>query len=127
MPYLQVGGQCYCKSNVDNTTRACDRCKFNTVNITSDDVSGCTACACNPDGITECMGDLSCHCKANVESRSGTCSKCRPNYYGITNTNGCLPCGCDDVGTNETEPRTCDMTTGLCTCKSNVQGMIVFT
>ena len=126
MSYFQIGGQCDCKSNVDNNTRACDKCKFNTVNITSGDVDGCTACACIPDGITQCMDDLTCQCKAYVERDSGTCSKCLANYYGINDMNGCKPCGCDDVGTDGTGPGTCDMTTGLCTCKPNVQGMIEF-
>ena len=126
LPIFQVGGQCDCKSNVDPTTRACDLCKFNTINITSGHVDGCTACACNPDGITQCMDDLTCQCKPHVETASGNCSKCLPNYYGINDSIGCKPCVCDDVGTNESLKDTCDMTTGSCSCKPNVKGMVGF-
>ena len=126
LSYFQIGGQCDCKSNVDNNTRACDQCKFNTANITSGDVDGCTACACISDGITQCMDDLTCQCKANVERDSGRCSKCLPNFYGIEDSNGCMPCGCNEVGTNEARLGTCDMTTGQCTCKKYAQGMTEF-
>ena len=68
------------------------------------------------------MSDLSCVCKPNVEQESGNCTHCLPDFYGIRQTDGCLPCECDDVGTNDVIPRICDVNSGQCPCKQYVTG-----
>ena len=70
------------------------------------------------------MSDLTCVCKPNVEQESGNCTHCLPDYYGIRRADGCLPCECDDVGTNDVIPRNCDVDNGQCPCKQYVTGRL---
>ncbi|XP_060577179.1 usherin-like [Ruditapes philippinarum] len=113
---LEVDGQCTCHSNIEG--KQCSVCKHNTVNFSD---SGCTACQCNPDGITSCSDDLTCNCKQNVDITSGKCDKCLPNYYNISSPSGCAACECDPSGTRLTEPY-CESGKGNCDCRANVEG-----
>lgn len=58
-----------------------------------------------------------CTCKPHITSRQ--CSECEDGFWAFED--GCLPCGCDPIGT---EPAgKCDKFTGQCTCKANVVGL----
>ncbi|CAC5384299.1 USH2A [Mytilus coruscus] len=117
----QVGGQCPCKLNVEG--RQCDTCKHIYFNLTNSNSVGCTKSSCHEKGTLRCNNNVTCdmcECKTNVENMY--CNKCKQYHYGINGfDNGCEPCNCNTPGTQNAD-RTCDLTTGQCSCKSLVEG-----
>lgn len=116
-----IEGQCNCQPSFDGKT--CNQCKENFYNYPL-----CESCDCNPAGVIAKFagcgsvpaGEL-CQCKERVEGR--ICDKCRPLYWNlnISNPDGCEDCDCFDDGTIGAL-NTCDIKTGQCSCKRNVQG-----
>ncbi|VDI65649.1 usherin, partial [Mytilus galloprovincialis] len=115
----QDGGQCMCKSNVEG--RQCDTCKHIHYNLTSSNSNGCSRSQCHEKGTLRCNNNVTCdmcECKTNVVNAN--CNACKQYHYGINENNGCKPCNCYTPGTQNAN-RTCDLTTGLCDCKSLVE------
>lgn len=46
------------------------------------------------------------------------CDRCAPRHFGF-NVDGCKQCDCDPIGAETPE---CDVTTGQCLCRQNVEG-----
>ncbi|XP_046558158.1 uncharacterized protein LOC124267286 [Haliotis rubra] len=112
-----VGGQCLCKSNVAGAR--CDTCKPLTYNITKSNPEGCTRSSCDAGGSSACNNETGeCYCRTNVVNSN--CSECKDKHYWTPQT-GCLPCLCDTKGTKEASGLVCDVGTGQCDCKQNVQ------
>ncbi len=122
-----VTGQCYCKPNVMGLK--CDICTpgFYALNKNDLDQNGCSQpCDCNPagtlshkSGICERFGG-NCSCKQHVMGRQ--CDQCIVDTYGFNQSTefGCLTCGCDIRGT-VMSGGPCDVVTGQCPCKINVE------
>ncbi|XP_067657900.1 uncharacterized protein [Haliotis asinina] len=112
-----VGGECVCKSNVEG--ERCDTCKPLTYNITESNPDGCTRSNCDSRGSSSCNNETGeCHCRTNVVNSN--CSGCKEKHYWTSQT-GCLACECDPKGTTEASSLVCDVETGQCACKQNVQ------
>ena len=88
----------------------------------------CISCQCNTAGTlnesTLCnttSGD--CICKQNVQGSD--CDECKPGFFSLqsSNTQGCVSCQCNPLGTDTTGD-TCDSVTGECECVSPATGML---
>ncbi|GFO06368.1 laminin subunit beta-2, partial [Plakobranchus ocellatus] len=124
----------------------CDDCQHNTMGINCEecldfyfqdpfrdirDPEICQPCDCDPlgslrNGMCEKITDEMaatvagrCQCKPFVEGPR--CDTCKPNYWNLQKDNplGCEACTCNPDGT--VPDVGCDMETGLCRCKRNVQ------
>lgn len=110
-----VTGLCSCRPGV--TGARCDSCLSGFMGL---DASGCTECGCDPRGsrTSTCDPDSGqCPCLPNVVGVA--CDACAPGFYNISA--GCVPCGCDSVGTLNGD-MSCDAETGQCNCKTNTEG-----
>ena len=80
-------------------------------------------CQCDRKGILLSDGcnqeTGACSCKRNVIGRD--CNQCRPQHYGLSLEDelGCQPCDCDIGGAHDNN---CDIITGQCTCRPNIEG-----
>lgn len=63
-----------------------------------------------------------CTCKANTVGRN--CGACRQGTYnfGVSVDLGCQDCSCNTAGTISGQTQ-CNVSTGACICKANVQGL----
>ncbi|XP_076461007.1 uncharacterized protein LOC143293708 [Babylonia areolata] len=110
-------GDCTCKANVKAPT--CDRCEDGHFDVGP--ALECQPCGCDPKGVkpnSVCDGESGqCVCKDLVQGR--TCNECKDEYYDLqmTQSQGCLPCGCSPVGS---ESKLCDKVTGQCPCQGGV-------
>ncbi|XP_065183672.1 laminin-like protein epi-1 [Sycon ciliatum] len=92
------------------------------VNLTTD----CVACNCNTAGQMFASGNCTdgtgvcINCKQFVTGDQ--CQLCTNNFFNLqaSNADGCEPCNCFEPGT--TTGQACDMTSGQCNCKANVNG-----
>ncbi|XP_055351401.1 laminin subunit beta-1-like [Paramacrobiotus metropolitanus] len=115
--------------------RNCEMCKNYFYHDPSRDITdseACQPCDCDPrgslnDGLCDskqdAINDLEagrCHCKRWVTGRR--CDGCMDGYYDLNenNTEGCLACSCNLLGTIGNTG--CDKVTGQCTCKRFVTG-----
>ncbi|XP_048244869.1 laminin subunit gamma-1-like [Haliotis rufescens] len=116
-------GQCECKSLVQG--RTCDECKDGYHTLNGLLPIGCTACSCDPVGTYNSSNFCDkqtgqCVCKNNTQG--SRCDACKPETYNLQLSNvedGCTSCACD-VGAAVNN--TCHVTTGDCTCRSNIEG-----
>ncbi|XP_071089652.1 uncharacterized protein [Haliotis cracherodii] len=112
-----VGGTCLCKSNVEGVR--CDTCKPLTYNLSGSNTDGCTRSSCDARGSSSCNNETGeCVCRDNVVNSN--CSECKEKHYWTTQ-DGCLPCACDTNGTTEASSFVCNVETGQCDCKPNVE------
>uniref|UniRef100_A0A2C9JJ39 Usherin n=1 Tax=Biomphalaria glabrata TaxID=6526 RepID=A0A2C9JJ39_BIOGL len=118
----QVGGQCFCKTNVEG--RRCDVCKPGFYNLTDSNPDGCLPCNCSAWGVNN--GNVTCDqttgqclCKQNV--RGVHCDECQFGSYNLSavNPQGCTPCDCNPFGSTTTN---CNTLSGQCLCKDKVEG-----
>ncbi len=111
------------------TGYSCEQCipyYYHPSSALIDSIDGCQPCDCNNIGITD-DGDCkrndkldgtdsgNCSCKMNVGERD--CSSCLDGFYNITNSNGCINCGCNSTGSVNT---ICDKVMGQCDCLSGI-------
>lgn len=128
------GGVCDgCEHNTMG--RNCERCKpyyyLDPARVITDP-DACQPCDCDPRGsVDEANCDPvsdpengfeagKCHCKTNVDGRR--CDRCKNGYWNFDedSPDGCEACTCNLLGTVDNQG--CDMNSGECTCKRNVQG-----
>lgn len=85
-------------------------------------------CNCNPAGLVAEFGGCDkveigklCECKERVKGR--ICNQCKDLYWNLQMNNpyGCEDCRCNQNGTIS-RIGICDTVTGVCMCKTNVQG-----
>ena len=122
--YLQLGGQCVCKSHASG--RQCDQCQTDYHNMTSTDPDGCQHCVCDVIGTVNGSATCDamsgqCPCMDNVDGVH--CDRCKHGYFNLTadNPSGCTNCSCNAAGTLTTD-QSCDLKTGQCHCKKHVTG-----
>uniref|UniRef100_A0A3P9DUJ5 Laminin, alpha 1 n=1 Tax=Maylandia zebra TaxID=106582 RepID=A0A3P9DUJ5_9CICH len=103
-------GQCICRENV--TGRTCDHCKSGFYGLQSG--HGCMPCGCNKSGslFESCDKEGQCQCVEGVTGHK--CDRCSRGYYGF-HDKGCIACGCDMAGTEETF---CNATLGCVPAKT---------
>uniref|UniRef100_A0A8D3DLT7 Laminin, gamma 1 n=1 Tax=Scophthalmus maximus TaxID=52904 RepID=A0A8D3DLT7_SCOMX len=121
---------CNCKHNTDGDD--CNICKpfYNDRpwrRATADNANDCLRdCDCNSKS-SECYFDAELyratghggHCKNCADNTDGpNCERCLDNYYRDQSGSGCLPCGCNSVGSDSPQ---CD-NRGMCACKPGVTG-----
>lgn len=66
----------------------------------------------------QCNSEGKCQCKPGVTGDK--CDRCDNNFYDF-GQNGCKECGCSVAGSLENRA-SCNSTTGICSCKENVEG-----
>ncbi|KAL1456234.1 hypothetical protein WDU94_000979 [Cyamophila willieti] len=128
------GGVCdECEHSTEG--KNCERCKqyfYRDEGRDFSDPNVCLPCDCDPagsldDAICDPYTDEShnlvsgkCHCKSNVGGRR--CDACKDGFWNFNETdpNGCEPCTCNIQGTIGNQG--CNVITGDCTCKRNVEG-----
>lgn len=125
-----------CSACTDNTIgdqcEFCDTFFYHPPNIPLSDPNACLSCDCTTAGVantSDCRrgdsvggGDSGeCTCLPFVTGR--TCDTCLDGYYNLNESNegGCEPCLCDTSGTVDASAN-CDMHSGQCECKPNVEG-----
>ncbi|XP_066528164.1 laminin subunit beta-3 isoform X2 [Hoplias malabaricus] len=136
---VQVNEMCECQHNTAGVN--CQRCAdlYNDLPWRPAQLHNthtCKRCECNNHAER-------CHFDAAVFERSGrrsggvcdgclhhtigsNCERCADNYYrnklsSIQSTDACIPCECNSAGVVPGRP--CDPVTGVCVCKSNVEGV----
>ncbi|PAA46918.1 hypothetical protein BOX15_Mlig003129g4 [Macrostomum lignano] len=125
-----------CQECMHNTTGvSCDTCVQGYYRDDSkllDDPEICLPCKCSKLGSTldYCQSETDktkggliaghCFCKQNVEGRK--CDRCKTGYWNLVEKNpaGCQACGCTVIGSKDNKG--CNMYTGACECKENVEG-----
>lgn len=138
-------GSLACACQHDTAGRNCERCaplynrKAWRRGISNDKPNVCLACNCNSHAE-------SCHYEASLDTMRSSatlgdggvcddcmhsttgrfCEQCIESHYRnsavpISDPNTCLPCGCNVAGVVGSG-RNCDLVTGACTCKTNVEG-----
>ncbi|XP_072017698.1 laminin subunit alpha-1-like [Amphiura filiformis] len=120
------GGECNCKPGVGG--RRCDQCQPGYYGFSD---SGCLTCNCNDQGSEFLACDYitgQCPCKAGValdaELNSNgqmsdlVCDTCLAGYFGFGTEEGCVECGCSEIGSLDSQ---CD-NGGFCTCKPTITG-----
>ncbi|XP_043543539.1 laminin subunit alpha-3-like [Chiloscyllium plagiosum] len=115
-------GSCQCLANVKGSK--CDQCKSLYWNLAEENPDGCIECRCNVigtiSGIGECnQDDGHCYCKSNVCDE--LCDWCKEGHYALEERHyfGCQGCQCDIGGSTNL---TCNMLSGTCQCRPNVEG-----
>ncbi|XP_078074454.1 laminin subunit gamma-1-like isoform X2 [Mustelus asterias] len=115
--YQQTGSGTRCLNCVGNTEGLhCEKCKEN--HYLPRPGGHCQPCRCNSLGSTGSGCDEYGRCRCKPEGVIGDkCDKCQPGFYSLSST-GCKRCTCNMAGVTEI----CDVETGTCTCKYNVEG-----
>lgn len=129
--------------NCDRTTGECLRCVDNTDGFHCErcksgffgdalalkkpgEPPNCRPCQCYPVGtnlddqtyLPICNGFTGdCSCKPHVVGRD--CDKCADGYFNLDSGDGCEPCNCDSIGSQNA---TCHVLTGQCNCNEGVTG-----
>ncbi|NXS60382.1 LAMB3 protein, partial [Brachypteracias leptosomus] len=134
----QVHGHCVCQHNTAGPS--CNRCAalYNDrpwAPAEDNDPHECQRCNCNGHSASchfdpelfrasgGVSGGVCDNCQHNTEGTN--CERCKTSYFrnhrqDLAHPEACLPCECDPDGT---EPGSiCDVLTGRCVCKENVQG-----
>ncbi|XP_058122412.1 laminin subunit alpha-1 [Anopheles ziemanni] len=109
-------GQCICKPRYGG--RRCDECDVGYGNLDLD----CPACACHGNGsASEVCNTLTGQCECNVGTEGIHCSHCRDGYFGLSEEqpDACQGCNCHPNGSIGPD---CDIRTGQCRCKPNIEG-----
>ncbi|KAG5683541.1 hypothetical protein PVAND_012815 [Polypedilum vanderplanki] len=130
--------ECECKHNTAG--RDCEKCKLfyfdrPWARATPRDANECRACECNGHA-RQCRfnmelyklsgrvsGGVCIGCRHATTGRH--CHYCREGFYRdptkpITHKKACKPCDCHPIGSSG---RTCNHTSGQCTCKDGVTGL----
>eukprot|EP00794_Sanderia_malayensis_P020024 gene20024-21985_t len=125
-----------CDNCMHNTTgRFCHTCKpmfYRPSGKAPNAIDACSPCDCTGAGVvtqgSDCQRDDSnssvvagqCLCKRFAAGRQ--CLQCKNGYYYLRSSHpdGCIPCECNTLGTQGGSV-SCDIVTGQCTCKANVQ------
>ena len=109
----------------------------------------CVSCACDASGSVNPRCDSSGRCSCRPGVTGHKCDRCLPNHFGFSAQGrifwvffhitpspricmyksrdfplffiGCQPCSCDERGSVNNNP-SCDVVTGKCRCKANVEG-----
>lgn len=123
-----------CTGNtVGDDCGTCAEFYYNPPGVPFDSQGSCIECSCNKAGVMgggfDCArgdrldgGDSGqCDCKTFASGR--TCSECSDGYFNLSSLNpeGCQSCGCNVLGTVGGSV-SCEMETGQCQCKTNVEG-----
>ncbi|XP_072324624.1 laminin subunit alpha-3 isoform X2 [Scyliorhinus torazame] len=115
---------CQCLANVEGSK--CDQCKPLYWKLDEKNPDGCIECRCSVigtiSGIGECtQDDGQCYCKSNVCAE--LCDVCGEGHYALEERNyfGCRGCQCDIGGSTNL---TCNLSSGTCQCRPNVEGRI---
>jgi len=119
------GGECMeCQGNRDGPH--CEKCLENHYISPVKDIQGrqpCEPCECDPNGSVhlQCSMEGKCECKPGVVGDK--CDKCEVNYWAFPTgaDQGCQACNCLVEGSLHNTPN-CDVNTGNCDCKQNVEG-----
>ncbi|KAG8228153.1 hypothetical protein J437_LFUL002807 [Ladona fulva] len=107
----KFGGQCLCKPNVIG--RRCELCRTGYFGFPD-----CKPCNCPSTAV--CDPDTgSCICPPRVTGKN--CDQCEEYTYGYDQIIGCEECNCNPLGVDKGNMQ-CDLFTGLCECKKNVDG-----
>lgn len=122
----RLTGQCDCKDHTDGYR--CERCENGYYNLTRDNLEGCIACNCDPDGSLSEACDIQtgqCSCRKNVIGR--TCEQCASGYFARSQEEfreyGCrYSCRCDTTGTIGGDVDSCERIGGQCPCHQLVSG-----
>ncbi|XP_057289958.1 laminin subunit gamma-1-like [Hydractinia symbiolongicarpus] len=120
-------GTCICQKNTEG--RNCQSCKPLYNNKPWRFGQACEACSCNSHSFL-CQYDSSLgfgvclDCMHNTKGHK--CDSCNTAFYrnpstGITDVNACIACNCNMDGVLFGSS-VCNAVTGVCFCKSNVQG-----
>ncbi len=122
--YIQNGGQCQCKTNVEG--RQCDTCKASYFNLDASNLNGCEVCQCYTAGTVNAsnycdMVSSQCNCKLDVTGL--LCDTCKEGYFSMNNSNvyGCDECMCDPAGT-QVDVVSCHQQSGQCSCRNHTTG-----
>uniref|UniRef100_A0A3Q0RBB8 Usher syndrome 2A (autosomal recessive, mild) n=1 Tax=Amphilophus citrinellus TaxID=61819 RepID=A0A3Q0RBB8_AMPCI len=125
MDCAQIGGQCHCKAAV--TGRECADCLPGWFDLTASNPNGCISCNCSDMGIMRTSTGAvpscnhytgQCRCKPHVTGLS--CDHCEFGYWNLSHPDGCIPCGCDPLGSLSPF---CEPEGGQCECKPGVGGL----
>ncbi|UXI21544.1 Nucleolar protein 6 [Sarcoptes scabiei] len=120
---------CHCEHNTDGPD--CERCLpfFNDQpwrRATTKNAYACQACNCNGRS-NKCYFDEALwrrtghggHCVECSDDTDGpNCERCKENYYSDLDTNRCIACNCDPIGSMNLQ---CS-SMGQCACKPGVTG-----
>ncbi|XP_013408769.1 laminin subunit alpha isoform X2 [Lingula anatina] len=110
----EFGGQCRCKPNVIG--RKCTQCRTGYFGFPD-----CRPCDC-PLGLCDPVSGR-CVCPAKVTGQN--CDTCLPQTFAYDPIVGCEDCNCDPSGVVSSQfggELDCDLQTGQCNCKANVDG-----
>uniref|UniRef100_A0AAR2J5X9 Laminin, beta 2-like n=1 Tax=Pygocentrus nattereri TaxID=42514 RepID=A0AAR2J5X9_PYGNA len=117
---------CHCKQGY--TGPRCDQCAPGFYGNPEQAGGECRPCECNGNIVAEDPGSCDQHtgqclkCLYNTDGLS--CSECKPGYYGNALVRDC--CTCMTLGTQQAYCSDglcyCDKQTGLCPCRTNVEG-----
>ncbi|XP_031783644.1 laminin subunit alpha [Nasonia vitripennis] len=107
----KFGGQCPCKDNIIG--RRCNICKTGYFGFPN-----CRPCNCPSAAICE-PETGACICPSHVVGPR--CDQCEPGTYGYDQIIGCEECQCHPYGVLDGDLQ-CDLLTGHCKCKKNVEG-----
>uniref|UniRef100_H2M7E1 Usher syndrome 2A (autosomal recessive, mild) n=1 Tax=Oryzias latipes TaxID=8090 RepID=H2M7E1_ORYLA len=122
--HSQIGGQCRCKAAV--TGRQCTECLPGWYGLDSSGPKGCISCNCSDLGtVSITSGEVpkcdqntgQCQCKPHVTGL--TCDHCEFGFWNFSHPEGCIPCGCDPLGSLSLF---CEPERGQCECKFGVGG-----
>lgn len=113
----KFGGQCSCKANVIG--RRCDECKTGYYGFPN-----CKPCDCPSTAYCHPTSGK-CICPPRVTGE--LCDSCMPFTFGYDAMLGCEECNCHRMGVlkNKTTGKAdlqCDLITGQCPCRSNIDG-----
>uniref|UniRef100_A0AAR2LWX9 Laminin, beta 1b n=1 Tax=Pygocentrus nattereri TaxID=42514 RepID=A0AAR2LWX9_PYGNA len=119
---------CHCKQGY--TGPRCDQCAPGFYGNPEQAGGECRPCECNGNIVAEDPGSCDQHtgqclkCLYNTDGLS--CSECKPGYYGNALVRDCRRCTCMTLGTQQAYCSDglcyCDKQTGLCPCRTNVEG-----
>uniref|UniRef100_A0A8C4QD94 Laminin subunit alpha-5 n=1 Tax=Eptatretus burgeri TaxID=7764 RepID=A0A8C4QD94_EPTBU len=106
-----LSGECKCRANIIG--RQCTRCATGYYGFPY-----CTSCKCGSRLCDEVTGECICPPRTIMPE----CDRCEPNAFACHPLIGCQRCKCEPLGLIGPSAGPCDVETGQCRCKENVDG-----